>query len=127
MDQYPSSNMYPEHNNEPSNADSREVEDIYVPYEGYEYGDGPSTVQEVDVIKEYDLYMESVVKPSKDGDNQQAARVLGFSSNNEWQAIVKFNHSPILNTKVYDVMFPDGAVQQYSANTIVENIYSQVD
>jgi len=28
---------------------------------------------------------------------------------------------------LYDVMFPDGAVQQYAANLIAENIYSQVD
>ena len=28
-------------------------------YEGYEDGDGPSTVPEVDDIKDYDLYRES--------------------------------------------------------------------
>ena len=50
--------MYPEHNDKTSNADSGEMEDIYVPYEGYEDGDGTSTVPEVDEIKDYDLYME---------------------------------------------------------------------
>ena len=38
-----------------------------------------------------------------------------------------YNKNPILNTRVYDVMFPDGAVFQYAANTIAENMYSQVD
>ena len=33
----------------------------------------------------------------------------------------------ILNTRIYDVMFPDGNIQQYSTNVIAENIYSQVD
>ena len=33
--QFSSSNMYPEHNYEPSNAGSGDVEYIYVPYEGY--------------------------------------------------------------------------------------------
>ena len=47
--------------------------------------------------------------------------------NNEGQTNREFNHSPILNTKVYNVMFPYGAVHQYVANTIAYNIYSQVD
>ena len=28
---------------------------------------------------------------------------------------------------VYDVEFPDGEVREYSANTLAENIYAQVD
>ena len=35
--------------------------------------------------------------------------------------------NPIINTRVYDMMFPDGSIQQYAANLIAENIYSQVD
>ena len=38
-----------------------------------------------------------------------------------------YNNNPILNTRVYDVMFPDGAVCQYAASIIADNIYSQVD
>ena len=63
----------------------------------------------------------------RDGDHQKVARVAGVSRNNEGQKIGEFNHNPILNTKVYDVMFPDGAVHQYEAKAIAENIYSQVD
>ena len=33
----------------------------------------------------------------------------------------------MLNTRVYDVMFPDGNVQQYSANVIAQSIYDSVD
>ena len=28
---------------------------------------------------------------------------------------------------MYDVEFPDGAVKQYAANTIAENMYTQLD
>ena len=63
----------------------------------------------------------------RDGDHQQAARFIGVISTNEGKKIEEFNHNPILNTKVYDVMFPYGAVHQYVANTIAYNIYSQVD
>ena len=33
----------------------------------------------------------------------------------------------MLNTRVYDVMFPDGEVQQYSANVIAQSIYDSAD
>ena len=38
-----------------------------------------------------------------------------------------YNNNPILNTRVYGVMFPDVAGCQYAANIIADNIYSQVD
>ena len=38
-----------------------------------------------------------------------------------------YNKNPKLDTRVYDVMFPYGAVFQYVANIIAENMYSQVD
>ena len=34
---------------------------------------------------------------------------------------------PAMDTRVYDVMFPDGAVQQYAANVIAKNLYFQLD
>ena len=71
--------------------------------------------------------MEAEVVLPRDGDHQKSARVVGVSRNNEGQKIGEFNRNPILNTKVYDVMFPDGAVHQYEAKAIAENIYSQVD
>ena len=49
--------MYPKHDDEPSNAYSGDMEDIFMPYEGYEDGDGPLTVPEVDETNDYDLYM----------------------------------------------------------------------
>ena len=38
-----------------------------------------------------------------------------------------YNKNPILDTRVYDVMFPDGAVCQYATNIIAESMCSQVD
>ena len=38
-----------------------------------------------------------------------------------------YNKNPIHETRVYDVMFPDGAVCHYAENIIAENMYSQVD
>jgi hypothetical protein len=37
------------------------------------------------------------------------------------------NKNPILDTRIYEVTFPDGHSAEYSANTIAECLYSQVD
>ena len=75
--------MYPKQDDKPSNTDPGEMEDIFVPYEGYENEDGPLTVPEVDETKDYDLYMEPEVMLPIDGDNWQAERVVGVRRNNE--------------------------------------------
>ena len=37
-----------------------------------------------------------------------------------------YNKNPILDTRVYDFIFPYGAVCQHAENIIAENMYSQV-
>ena len=37
------------------------------------------------------------------------------------------NQQPILDTRVYEVEFPDGEVAEYAANVIAENMYAQCD
>ena len=37
------------------------------------------------------------------------------------------NNNPILDTRVYQLEFPDGRVDEYSVNIIAENLMSQVD
>ena len=61
------------------------------------------------------------------GENMQLAKVVGRTRNDDGTQIGTFDIDPMLNTLVYDVQFPDGSVKEYAANTIAENIYSQVD
>ena len=35
--------------------------------------------------------------------------------------------NPVLDTRDYQVEFPDGSTATYAANAIAENLYSQVD
>jgi hypothetical protein len=35
--------------------------------------------------------------------------------------------NPVLDSRVYKVKFPDGHMEEFAANTIAENIFSQVD
>ena len=39
----------------------------------------------------------------------------------------KRNQNPILDTRTYEVEFPDGDVSEYAANVIAENMWSQCD
>ena len=71
--------------------------------------------------------MNAEVLLPQDGKNMRSAKVVGRASDRDGMPIGEFNENPILNTRQYDVMFPDGTTQQYSANVIAENIYSQVD
>ena len=59
----------------------------------------------------------------QNGAHMRAARVIGLNVDSEG----RYDANPVLNTQVYDVMFPDGAIQQYAVNIITENLLAQVD
>ena len=61
------------------------------------------------------------------GDSQQMAKVVRRAIDSDGLVIGEFNENPILNSLVYDVEYPDGAVKQYAANVIAENVLGQVD
>jgi uncharacterized lipoprotein YajG len=54
-------------------------------------------------------------------------RAVGRKRDESGNPIVVANSNPILDTRVYDVQFPDGKMETYVANVIAENIYSQLD
>jgi len=58
------------------------------------------------------------------GENMQSAKVQGRSKDLDWNTIGSFADNPLLNSIIYDVEFPDGAIKQYAANTIAESLYS---
>ena len=82
---------------------------------------------EADSFKDYNKYLNAEVLLPQDGEHLQAARVLKRSLDSA-ENLKGENHSnPMLDTRIYDVLFPDGVVRQYSANIIADNMYSQVD
>ncbi len=59
----------------------------------------------------------------QNGDVMQAVRVIGHSVDGEGTPSKgQYDSNPMLNTRVHDVIFPDGAIQQYSANLIAESL-----
>ena len=54
------------------------------------------------------------------------AKVLRRSIDTDGNTICTFDENPNLNTLIYDIEFPDGAVKQYTANVITGNALMQV-
>ena len=61
------------------------------------------------------------------GDKMKSVTVKGRSKNSSRNITRNFNENTTIKSIVYDIDFPDGAVKQYDANTITENMYNQVD
>ena len=56
-----------------------------------------------------------------------AARVIKTSLGPDGNAVSAFNHNRMLDTRIYDIMFMDGTVQQLAANRIALSMYKHVD
>ena len=62
------------------------------------------------------------------GDVQSEATVLSRKRSADGTHLIgKANSNPLLDTRVYNVEFNDGTIDEYSANLIAESIYSNTD
>ena len=84
-------------------------------------------MKDVDDYGDFDSYIGAEVLLPQDGDVLKAARVLGRAVDDNGSSIGQYNSNSMLNTKIYDVIFPDGVVQQYAANVIAESLYENAD
>ena len=74
----------------------------------------------------YDEYLTAeVLLPSM--GTVVKAKVTGRKRDADGNPIGKRNANPILDTREYEVEFPDGATDVFTANIIAENLYAQVD
>ena len=56
-----------------------------------------------------------------------SAKVVSRVKDKDGKTKDTYNNDTILDTRVYNVMFPDGSVCHFTPNIIAENMYSQVD
>jgi hypothetical protein len=90
-------------------------------------GDEP-TMPEGDLftIDAFDKYIGAQLQlPLQDA--MASATVIGRKQDSEGNPVGRSNSNPLLDTRVYDVSFPDGSTDAYAANVIAENMYAQVD
>ena len=74
----------------------------------------------------YDQYI-SVEVMVPQGDILVTAKVISCKHDRNGNPIGVGHSNPLLDSRVYEVQFPDGHTEEFAANTIAENIYSQVD
>lgn len=65
--------------------------------------------------------------PVDDAESIVMGKVVGQKRDTDGRLIGASNNNPILNTVVYNVLTPDGIMHEYTANTIAEHIWAQVD
>ena len=74
----------------------------------------------------YDEYLTTeVLLPSM--GTLTKAKVTGRKRDVDGNPIGKRHSNPMLDTREYEVEFPDGATDVFTANIIAENLYAQVD
>ena len=56
-----------------------------------------------------------------------AARVVKRSLGSDNKGVGSSNHNKMLDSRIYDVMFMDGAVQKLAANKIYLSMYEHVN
>lgn len=95
------------------------------PYEDDVDGAEP-VMKEIDDVDTYDQYVGAEVL-LQTGDQQQTARVVSRKREADGKFKGTANVNPLLDTRTYDVEFPNGQVAEYSANVIAESMYSQCD
>ena len=98
----------------------------FTPYGENEGIEEPITPEASDIAY-YDRYIESEVLLPRNGKKTSSAKVFSRVKDKNGKVKGTYNKNPILDTRVYGVMFPYGAVCQYAENIIAENMYSQVD
>jgi hypothetical protein len=98
-------------------------------------GDGEDEPYDTDQVKheadaytpeELDEYISALVMIPQ-GGNLTRATVKRRVRDQEGRPTGKRNSNPILDTRLYEVEFPDGSTEAFTANTIAENLYAQMD
>jgi hypothetical protein len=106
-------------------------DDIFLPEDDddeHDPVDPESTMPEADdyTPESYDEYLTAEVLLPNMGTLTKA-KVVSRKRDADGNPVGRRHHNPILDTREYEVEFPDGAVDTFTANLIAENMYSQVD
>ncbi|MHA7927589.1 MAG: Ty1/Copia family ribonuclease HI, partial [Marinobacter sp.] len=86
-----------------------------------------SDVTEADEHPDLDQYIGAQLLLDTAGSEPLTARVVRRVHDPSGTPVGRAHKNPMFDTRAYVVEFPDGTLDQYTANVIAENIYSQVD
>ena len=94
----------------------------------YEHEGGVDTIPDRnDLGNQYFYnYLDAQVLPYF-GEDQKTAKSKPRKREGNGKRMGQLHSNPILNTRLYDVEFPDGTEKKFTANIIAQNMYSQCD
>jgi len=105
-------------------------DDIFLPDDDIEFdpAEPDAAMPEADEYtpEAYDEYLTAEVLLPNMGTVTKA-KVIGRKRDSDGNPVGLRNPNPILDTRQYEVEFPDGATDVFTANMIAENLYSQID
>jgi hypothetical protein len=81
---------------------------------------------DVDDVDSYDQYIGAEVLLPQ-GDKMVSGRVTGRKRHRDGEAKGHGHTNPMLDTRTYQVKFPDGAELEYAANIIAKSMWAQSD
>jgi len=74
----------------------------------------------------FDQYLSAELLVPHQGEMRKG-RVIARKRDAHGNPVGVANNNPLLDSRMYEIEFPEGNIEAYTANTIAENIYSQVD
>ena len=87
----------------------------------------PESIPDAESFLYFDEYINTELMLAREGERMVAARVIKISLEPYGKDVGAFNHNKMLDTRIYDIMFMDGTVQQLAANIIALSMYEHVD
>jgi hypothetical protein len=114
--------------------DDPDCADFVTPtYDLYEDDEvSPSKMPDIDDIKEeqdvdtYDQYLGAHARVPI-GDEIQSRKLVWRKRELDGTVRGRANANSMLDTRTYEIEFPDGRSDEYTANVIAENMYDQCD
>jgi hypothetical protein len=83
-------------------------------------------IKEENDVDTYDQYVGAHVRVPI-GDEIRSGEVVRRKRDLDETVRGRANYNPMLDTRTYEIEFPDGHSDEYTANVIAENMYSQCD
>lgn len=104
------------------------IDETYTPC-GTEIAEAMPAEVDLPYLEHLDEYIgTNVVIPGTTPDVEPVIAIIkGRKRNHNGDLIGKEHPNPVLDTRVYNLEFPDGRVEEYGMNTILENLMAQVD
>ena len=109
--------------------DCEKIEDDTITPYGNEIADVKTEEVNETYLEQLDQYIGAkvVIPGTTNGIEPILATIKGRKRDHQGNPIGSPNVNPILDTRVYELQFPDGRIEDYSMNIIVENLIAQTD